>query len=116
MKLKINTKNAFIEMSGLKNASRVSFYADRIAMDLPEKIRLIELNVNPLEKKIKTGEPIVFGHNNIVVKGNSKRSSDLNNWILILKQNDWVSDILVINYQQENPLEPGVFEIKISVK
>ena len=113
MKLKISKKNEFIEFSGLKNASKASFYADRIGMELTDKIRLIEININPVEKKIKPGEPIVFGHENIIVRGNCKRSSDLNTWILILKQNEWVKDILVINYQQENSSELGIFEIKI---
>lgn len=113
MKLKISKKNAFIEFSGFKNPSKTSFYADRIAMDLPDRIRLNEININPVEKNIKLGESIIFEHENIIVRGKCKKSSYLNSWILALRQNDWVKDILLINYQQENSSEPGFFEIKI---
>lgn len=116
MKTKIEQKNAFIEQSGLKNASRTSFYADRIAMDLPDKIKLTEINIHPLEKKIKAGEAIAFAYKTIIVRGNCKRSSDLNTWRLILNQNNWIEDVQVLNYLQGNADELGEFEIKILVK
>lgn len=115
MKLKINEKQSFIEKSGLKFASRTSFYADRIALDLPETIRLIDISVNPIEKIIKPEEPIIFTHKVISVKGSCKKSTELNNWIRVLNENDWIKDVLVINYKQENAREPGEFEIKIVI-
>lgn len=115
MKVKLEEKQAFIEKSGLRNHSQASFYADRIALNLSDKIRLTEININPLEKKIKAEEPVLFLQKTIIVKGNCRKSTELNDWIGVLKENKWIASVSVINYKQEKASEPGEFEIKISI-
>ncbi|HET6243895.1 MAG: hypothetical protein H0V01_04415 [Bacteroidetes bacterium] len=112
---KVKEKQDFLEKTGLKGSSKTSFYADRIAFDLPETIQLTHLYLHPSEKKIKKDDPFVFLKNTIVVKGNCKKSTELNEWIRTIKQMKWVNDVSVINYKQENYKEPGEFEIIITI-
>jgi Tfp pilus assembly protein PilN len=115
MKMKLAGKKAFVEQSGLQFSTQTSFYADRIAKDLPENIQLSEISINPLAKKIKTGEPIVFQQKNIKVKGHCVKSAYLNDWMHVLKKYEWIKDVAVINYKQDLAAEPGEFEINIQI-
>ncbi len=115
IKMKVNEKQAFLEKTGLKGISKTSFYSDRIALDFPETISLTHLDLFPLESKIKGNEPIVFLNKVIIVKGNCKKSTELNDWIRILKTKEWINDVSVLNYKQENVQEPGEFELKLTI-
>jgi hypothetical protein len=53
LKQEFLSKEEFIQNSGLAQASKVSYYADQIAMSVPTSIQLNKLFVNPLEKRIK---------------------------------------------------------------
>ena len=50
-----------------------------------------------------------------MVKGSCKKSTELNEWIRSIKKMDWVSEVAVINYQQDNLKDLGEFEIKITI-
>lgn len=113
LKQEFKSKEEFIQNSGLAQASKVSYYADQIAMSVPASIQLNKLFVNPLEKRIKKGEDIQFYYNKITLSGTVSRSIELNNWIKLIKQLDWIKDIDVINYIQENMGTPGEFELEI---
>ena len=115
IKIKVKEKQAFIEKTGLKGASKTSYYADRIAMDLPATIQLTQLFLYPSEKKIKNNESVIFLKKVIIIKGNCKKSTELNEWIRTIKKKEWVNDVAVLSYKQENVKDPGEFEIKITI-
>jgi hypothetical protein len=108
-------KEAFVRNSGLTQASKVSFCADQIAMSTPTSIQLDRLFVNPLGKRIKKAEDIQFFYNTIKIEGTVNKSIELNNWIKEIKELEWIEDIDVINYIQENLNTPGEFEIEIII-
>ena len=115
MKIKVKEKKAFLEKTGLKGASKTSYYADRTLLDLPETIQLTQLFIYPPEKKTKNDEPVIFLNKVILIKGNCRKSTTLNEWIRTLKKKEWISDVAVLSYKQENVNDPGEFEIKITI-
>ncbi|MCB0401210.1 MAG: hypothetical protein KDD41_03945 [Flavobacteriales bacterium] len=108
-------KEAFIQNSGVVRASRISYYADQVALSIPDAIRLDELFINPTEKRINKAEDIAFLYNKIKVTGTVTRSIDLNEWIKHLKNHNWSGDVTIISFNQENLSTPGEFEIEIEI-
>lgn len=108
-------KEQFIQNSGVTKASKISFYADQIALSVPNSIQLDELFINPLSKRISKAEDIHFNYNSIKVIGTVDRSIQLNNWIKELKAYEWTNEINIISFIQDNLKTPGEFEISIII-
>ena len=115
LKIKVKEKQDFLEKTGLKGASKTSYFADRIAGGIPASIQLTQLLMHPPEKKSKKDEPAIFLNKIIIVKGNCKKSTELNEWIRGIKKMDWVNEVSVLNYKQENIKDLGEFEIMITI-
>jgi len=115
LKKELDTKQQFIANSGVAQASKISFFTDQIALDIPKSIQLNELFVNPLNKRINKAEDIYFNYNVIKVKGNVNRGIELNNWVKKLKELDWVAGISIISFVQNNLKTAGEFELEITV-
>ncbi|MGQ0827049.1 MAG: hypothetical protein ACT4ON_01515 [Bacteroidota bacterium] len=118
LKTEFTQKKEFLEQNGLLESSRTSYYADRLAIDLPASIQWTSVNIHPLKKK-KTGdesETLQFENKMITISGNCQRSTELNNWMKEIKKENWVNDITLINYKQDNAKENGVFLIEIQSK
>lgn len=115
LKNELSEKEKFLKEAGLSGSSRISFFADRIAKDLPHDILLSQLLINPTEKKIREGEQPDFIQKVIVIKGSCDNSPVLNTWIKILKEKDWIRDVEVTNYDHSGSGSQGVFELRITV-
>lgn len=112
----IKRKDEIVKKSGFFNNSRNSYYADRIAFLLDDNIVLTQLEINPLLKKVKQGVEPQFTFDYIIVKGISKRSTDLNDWIHTLKEEDWVKAVNLQNYVNETGQSTAEFELEILIK
>jgi hypothetical protein len=115
LKAELSSRQAFAEKTGMIQSSRTSLFADRIAMDLPEAIELSEMNIYPRVKRLSGEENLAFTQKEISVKGVCKIGADLNSWIKDLKKKDFVKDVELINYSQDNSREPGSFIIAIKL-
>lgn len=115
LKEELNTKKQFIQNSGLTQANKIAYYADQIAMTIPTSIRLNELTINPLHKKISKVEDINFEYKTIMVAGSVNKSIALNDWIKELKNYEWIKSIQIISFVQENLRTSGQFEIAINI-
>lgn len=116
LKEQYTKKRKFIERSGLLNSSRFSFYCDRIAQLVPDSIQLTSLQVFPVDSKIRSDKPIVYGENKILVAGNCSNSRYFNNWKDNLKLEPWLRDIYINQFGQEQPDKPIFFEIILDIK
>lgn len=112
----IKTKEQFVANSGVAQASKISFYADQIALSIPEKIQLNQLFINPLEKRIDKAEDIHFLYNTIILTGTVSKGIVLNNFIKKIKKYDWIQDVNIISFVQDNVNVVGDFEIEIHIK
>jgi len=112
----LKSKEDFIGRSGFLQSSKLSYYADRLAYNLPETIRLTKCDLEPLQKKLKNNEQPEFTNNQVRVAGLTRESTVLNNWIKTINKETWVKDVKVIGYKQEKNSDPGEFEIEIIIK
>jgi hypothetical protein len=108
-------KEGFIQNSGVTKASKISFYADQIALSVPNTIQLNQLFINPLSKKISKAEDINFNYHVIKISGTVDRSIELNNWIKYLQGYEWTNEVNIISFIQDNLSTPGEFEISILI-
>ncbi|MDF1676540.1 MAG: hypothetical protein P1U44_12570 [Vicingaceae bacterium] len=116
LKKELLIKEEFIQNSGVTKAAKITFYADQIAMSVPASIQLNQLFINPLTKRINKAEDIHFTYNTVKILGSVSRSIELNNWIKKLKKYEWVNDINIISFIQDNLKTPGEFELQIVIK
>ncbi|KJS07316.1 MAG: hypothetical protein VR77_01385 [Flavobacteriales bacterium BRH_c54] len=116
LKKELLIKEEFIQNSGVTKAAKITFYADQIAMSVPASIQLDQLFINPLTKRINKAEDIQFTYNAVKIIGSVSRSIELNNWIKKLKKYEWVNDINIISFIQDNLKTPGEFELQIVIK
>jgi hypothetical protein len=117
-KSEYDQKKTFLEQNGLLQNSRTSFYADQIAASLPSSMRLTLMNIHPLKKKDPsdpTAASFSFENKTIKVLGKCNRNTELNNWLKKLKTKNWVSDVILISYKQEEAREEGLFILEIII-
>lgn len=115
LKASYDEKRKFLEETGLLRSSRSSFYADQVALDIPEAILLTDLTIQP---KIKGPDERVvqFDPNTIHVSGTCKRSNELNDWIKLIKNKSWVSEVSLVNYKQDKNDPTGAFTLELTIK
>lgn len=118
LKTDYDKKKQFLEQNGLLENSRTSYYADRLAKELPASVQLTGLNIHPLKKKNPGEEDkgFLFENKLIHVAGNCRRNTELNEWMKKMKKQDWTEDVVLLNYTQDNMNENGIFLIEIKLK
>lgn len=118
LKSDYDQKRKFLEQNGMLENSRTSYYADRLAKDLPASVQFTGLNIHPLKKKNPGEEDkgFLFENKSVLVSGNCKRNTELNEWMKKMKKENWVEDLTLLNYRQDNKDENGIFLIEIKLK
>ncbi len=118
LKVEYAQKKDFLEQNGLLENSRTSYYADQLASNLPATIQWKSLNIHPLKKKKASEETnVLFFENKLItISGSCERSTELNDWMKEIKKKDWISDVTMVNYQQDNAKEDGEFLIEVKLK
>ena len=116
LEAEMNEKKVFIESMGVAESSNTSYYADRLVSSVPHDIDLTKMMIHPLAKKIKKDERIEFKNNVIIVEGECSKSKDLDDWVQsIKKEYDWIKQVTVVSYSQNNSQEKGAFQISINL-
>jgi hypothetical protein len=112
---KFNEKHIFLKNTSFDKVSKKSFYADRIASEVPTNIRLIEINIAPIRKHNRELSKFEFDSDIVLIKGKCSESIYLNDWVQKIKTYYWVKDLQIINYKYSS-LNLGEFEIKLIIK
>ena len=115
MDRQVNERTLFLSKSGLSEPSRTSFYADKIAKDLPEEITLSSIAIHPLRKNDIDEKNLEFENKEILVSGISKYSLDVNEWIQVMRKKDWINSISIRTYRQKGEGKQGEFLIEIKL-
>lgn len=117
LKMEVGQKKSFLDRTGLLEASRNSFYADQIAMDIPGSILLSQMNIYPMKKKSGADEEdIAFTSGSILISGSCKKSTELNEWIGVLKGKNCIREVNIVNYTQDRSENTGAFSIALTMK
>lgn len=111
---KVLEKERLLEELGMKALSRHSYYADRIASELPEGIRLSALEIFPKQKADEQKE-IEFRNGEIEIRGFCEENATLASWISTLKRSVWIKELELVQYNRADWKSDGSFVIKLSV-
>lgn len=117
MNAELEQKQALLEESGMLNSSRISYYADRLVVNLPEGIKLTEMNINPHVGKKTLMDETEFINKSILISGTTTRSTELNDWIKVIKQYEWIEEVKNFNYakNQNSNNNNATFTMKLTL-
>jgi hypothetical protein len=104
----------FLSQTGLKQAGKHSFFADRLAAGLPDALLLTRLAIAPRER-LQREDTIAFRPAVILLEGECAQSVLLNNWITKLNTENWIAKASLRNYVQPGNRKTGQFEIEIQL-
>jgi hypothetical protein len=110
----VAARRRFLIQTGVAQADRHSFFADRLANDLPETLTLTRMAIAPRER-IAVEDSIAFRPGIILLEGECSRSIELNNWIGKLNSESWINKASLLSYKQPNSKNTGLFEIEIQL-
>jgi Tfp pilus assembly protein PilN len=111
-----NRKEAFLSQAGWLNPAAISYYSDRIASSLPDEIQLTSLAVYPFDEQIsRKNKKEIFEPNMILVKGVSRKPTDINRWVKLLNEYSWIKQIKVQDYTFDHKTGTGNFSLHILI-
>jgi len=116
MKEQIEIKKKILLTAGLSNASRTSYFVDKVIGTVPVSIRLTELNFQPLKiVRDDSEDKWTFRNNYLMLSGNSNDEISLNKWLNELRRSKEIHDINLVSYSQEEESGNGVFKIELYI-
>ncbi|MCA6363627.1 MAG: hypothetical protein IM638_11370 [Bacteroidetes bacterium] len=104
----------FLDKNGIRQAGKHSFFADRLAANLPEALTLTRLAIAPRER-LQREDTIAFQPGIILVEGECAQSVILNDWINRLTTETWIAKASLRNYAQPGNRKTGQFEVEIQL-
>lgn len=109
------TKNKdLIEGAGVLTKNKLSEYADKIAITLPDEVSLAEFYFNPLtENEDEIDSVVKFDNKHIVLRGNCNKSLIVNEWLNVLKMQKFVKDVSLEKFVYNSEGLVPNFEIKL---
>lgn len=109
-------KKSLIEEAGILENKRLALYADKIAASLPQDIVLRELYFNPQEGDAEEDSMLVFSSGGLIIKGNCNKSLLLNEWINVLKSQQFVKSVNLENFIFNSEGHQPNFLLKLETK
>lgn len=107
-------KKGLIEQTGLLENNSLSKYSDRIASTIPGEVVLTELNLNPQLIDMSGEDSLMnFVKNTIILRGNCHKSLIINEWVNVLKTQNFIKDVNLEKFAFSNEGNQPNFEIKI---
>lgn len=109
-------KKSLIEQTGIFDNKKMSVYADKIAASLPNEILLRELYFNPEEGETEEDSLTNFTENELIIKGNCNKSLLLNEWINILKSQNFIKAVNLETFIYNSEGHLPNFVLKVDTK
>lgn len=117
IKKKYHEKEQLFTSSGLTIASYTSVFIDQLSEKIPSSIVLSSINVQPYKvDKTQEQERIHFDSKKIIIEGFCSKTPELSEWIIIIKKNKWVKDVLLNNINNDPEINNNRFSLDISIK
>ena len=109
-------KEEYFSSSGYHERSLISFYADRMAAELPEGLKLKRLTFFPETKKSPGSTAVLFQNEIIHISGNAVSGMSIHAWITALKEFRWVAEVKMLGYSDSgHGLADFVIQINLAV-
>jgi hypothetical protein len=109
----LHSKETLIEQAGLTQETRFAYYADRIAASVPLKVKLINMEIDPLISELKQEKAPDPLKSIIKINGTCSSGLNLDEWIHTLSSEEWIEQIEIVEYVQTEKSLPGQFTIQI---
>ncbi len=108
-------KKTLIGNAGIFTPRFNAYYLDQIGLTVPKNVVLTQLELYPLDGKLKQKQKINVFRDLINVEGTTPSNSELDKWISALDRKDWVKTVEVMNYIKNDSL-PAEFNLQITIK
>uniref|UniRef100_UPI00404AFAF2 hypothetical protein n=1 Tax=Gelidibacter sp. TaxID=2018083 RepID=UPI00404AFAF2 len=95
---KVSKSQKTVETMLSSSTSKTAYYLNDIIQTLPTSIQLSEVNYQPLNKRLKTSEPISNTKNTMVISGESGNSELFAYWIADLESKEWIEKVETLDY------------------
>jgi hypothetical protein len=114
-KQRILAKEQKVKNVAAMTASQSSLVINEVTKRIPQSILLTELIYHPLEKKIKTEEPIVTQEKTITLSGTTINNAAFTHWVEAMEQLLWMNQVVITRFGK-NELNETEFSIKLILK
>jgi Tfp pilus assembly protein PilN len=111
----LEQKETMILESGLSSQSQFSLLADKIGLSVPRHIALMAMSFSPIAEQLREGEEIQVVKKTVLIEGSARNSLELNDWLKILRKENWIEKIDILNYEHDYGDKYGTFEIRIKI-
>lgn len=113
--LAVLEKENFLKQNGWLHKSKLSFMCDKLAATVPSSITLKDFDINPIKvDNTAAVKKSFFIDKKLNLRGRCYKSSDLSNWIQILKNLNWISDVQMVDYTFDHSNNSAVFNLEIT--
>lgn len=106
-------KKHLIEEAGILNEDGLAKNIDKIAATIPKELVLTDWKINPITQNVEEDSLIKFDKNTLFIKGNCEKSLLVNEWIHVLKSQNFIKDVNLENFAFKNEGNQPNFELKI---
>ena len=113
MDQEMQRKKQLIANSGIIRNNYFSTVLDQIGGSIPSTIQLEEIEVYPLEKKLKKNVKPVFRGKTIKIAGSTRSSENIDVWINTLNKLEWVDNVAILSFETDESKNIAFFELKI---
>lgn len=86
---------------------------NEIALVTPNTITLTNLSLNPTSSKIRNDKPILFSNQTVFIKGSSDEINSIHSWISKINSKEWVSDVSIVEINENKEYRQLTFSILI---
>gem|GEM_PF-5923175 len=112
IKARARDNEALLKRMNVQNKTRYAYLSDRIGQTLLRNITLTEINIFPFSKDNDT---TFFNTSQILISGKTNDINNINKWINILKEEEWISEISLSGYDKVSRNETGFFSLQLTV-
>lgn len=106
-------KKGLIEQTGLLEGESLAKYSDKIASTIPDEVVLTEFYLNPERKSNEEDTLASYEKNILLIKGNCNKSMIVNEWLNVLKAQNFIKDVNLEKFAYSSEANQPNFEIKI---
>lgn len=113
MDQEMQRKKQLIANSGIIRNNYFSTILDQIGGSIPSTIQLEEIQIYPLDKKLKKNVKPVFRSKTIKIAGSTRSSENIDIWIDTLNKLEWVDNVAILSFETDESKNIAFFELKI---
>ncbi|MDQ3109904.1 MAG: hypothetical protein M3R17_08410 [Bacteroidota bacterium] len=115
MEKEVSVKKEFLGQAGLIGPAHHAYYADLLAAELPNDIRLTRMALSP-RLKLSEDDSIGFKTGRVEINGSCAKSVVLNSWLQGLKEKKWVRSAVLETYIQDKNMQQGEFQVALELE